>query len=170
MGADAHLDVIPVLGPALGGRVPRVPQQCPPDSPLSVLLQQLSDLLGLGQELLLELQPHLLRLLVQPAGLLLDTCLLERTGRRWRSLHSCPPIPGSPAWPRPRAQGQGASPAQGPRKAGEGMEKGWDVGASGFAEPNAQCIYWAPTVCPVPSVAPHMYKNFLTLLAVRPEH
>ena len=51
-----HLEVVRVLGPAPGGRVPCMAQQRLPDGALRVLLQELPDLLGLGQELLLKLQ------------------------------------------------------------------------------------------------------------------
>lgn len=57
-----------------------MPQECLPNGSLCVLLQEPPNLLGLGQELLLKLQPGLLRLLLQPAGLLGDSCFLERTG------------------------------------------------------------------------------------------
>lgn len=55
----------------------RLPQQRLSDGLLHVLLQQLPDIPGLRQELLLQLQPRLLCVRLQPAGLLQDTCLLE---------------------------------------------------------------------------------------------
>ena len=55
-------------------------QQRLPDGTLRVLLQELPDLLGLGQELLLKLQARLLCLLLQPASLLQHTRLLEKSG------------------------------------------------------------------------------------------
>lgn len=73
------------------------------------------------------------------------------------------------AWPRPGAQGGGSALPGAPGRLGRDGE-GVEPGASGFAEPNARCIYWKPSVCPVPSMAPHMYRNFLTLLVVKPEH
>lgn len=103
--AGAYLEVIPVLGPALGSHVPRVAQQRLPDGLLRVLLQELPDLLSLGQELLLKLQTHLLSLLLQPAGLLQNAGLLERTGQEGKK-----------------------SPAFLHRHPGQGQDQGQDMG------------------------------------------
>lgn len=115
-GVGTHLEVIPVLGPAPGGGGSRVPQQRLPHSPLRVLLQEPAHLLRLGQELLLQLQPCELRLLLQPAGLLQYTGLLEGWGREREELRCVPaldrqdqdmacPAQGQEGWGRARKRG-----------------------------------------------------------------
>lgn len=117
-GAGTHLEVVPVPGPALGGRVPRLAQQRAPDGSLRVPLEELHGLLGLGQQLLLKLQPRALRLLPQPVGLLQDARLLDRAGQGEAEAAARRAVLARPG------PGCGVGPGRGPRKDGEGMGSG----------------------------------------------